>query len=152
MKKAVLNIAISLFMSAFIFTACKKDDAKPDETPSINTTPPVFNWRTNNTTNFSSDSTFCYQSFTTIFAFKNGLANSIEINLSSLATGTYTISSATGNQLTLVSSNITHTASSGNVNITTNANNKLSGTVNATFSSGTITVLTGTFTDIPKRN
>ncbi|MCC6372668.1 MAG: hypothetical protein IT236_16815 [Bacteroidia bacterium] len=151
MKKSFLNIAISLFACIVLFNSCKKDDPLPEENPVVNTTPPIFNWKLNNITSLSSDSTFAYQNITTIFAYKGGNANSLEIELTALNTGTYSISSATGNAFTLVSGNVSHKASSGSVIITTNANNKLSGTVSVAFSTGTITTLTGDFTDVTKR-
>jgi len=102
MKKSFLNIAISLFACMVLFNSCKKDDPLPEENPVVNTTPPIFNWKLNNTTSLSSDSTFAYQNITTIFAYKGGNANSLEIELTSLNTGTYSISSATGNAFTPV--------------------------------------------------
>ena len=151
MKKTFLNIAITTFICLLFFNSCKKDDPQPEEPVVINTTPPVFNWKINNTTSFSSDSTSCYQSNTSIYAYKNGRVNSIEKKLPSLNTGTYSISSVTGNELTLLSGNVSYSASSGTVIIKSNNNNKLSGSLTAAFSTGTVTSLSGEFTDITRR-
>jgi hypothetical protein len=43
------------------------------------------------------------------------------------------------------------TASSGQINITASANNKLSGNFNTPLSGGSITSVTGQFVDIPKK-
>jgi hypothetical protein len=151
MKNILLKITISLSVLALIFTACQKDEPEVKIEEPVNTVPPIFNWQLNTGTSFSSDSTFCYTGFNDIYAFRNGLANSLEIKLSALTTGTYNISSANGIALTLTSANKTYTANSGKVIINASSSNKISGTVNATFNSTVVSSLSGNFTDVTKR-
>ena len=152
MKNSFLKIIISLSALLLFFASCQKDEpeVKTDDPP-VNNTPPIFNWTLNTGTSFASDSTFCYNGFNDIYAFRNGLANSLEIKLSALTTGTYNISSANGIALTLTSANKTYTANSGKVIITSSSSNKISGNVNAAFNSTVVSSLTGDFTDVPKR-
>jgi len=145
-------VLLCLLVTGFLVFSCEKETTAPVEEEPINTTPPVFNWRINNGATISSDSTFAYQSVTSLFAYKNGYANSLEINLSSLITGTYVLSAATGNQLTLTAGSSTAVAASGKVVISAAANNKLSGTITATFATGSFTTMSGEFTDVPRRN
>ena len=155
MKKTAVKITLLLALSLAIFTGCQKDNADP-ATDDPGTTTPVnkgsFSWTPAGGTSVTADSAHYYSSFTTIFAFKNGNANSFEINLSSLAVGAYTLSSATGNALTFVTAATTYTAHSGSVLITTNNGSKMSGTFSATLNGGSITGVSGQFTDIPKKN
>jgi len=146
MKKALIAFAaLSLLLSG-----CKKDETTPGTTttPANNSS---FTWTAGSGSKVTADSANYYSSITTIYAFKNGASNSIEINLSSLAVGAYSISSATGNALTFVTSSTTYTAHSGNVNITTSNGTRLSGTFSASLSGGTLTSISGDFTNIPAR-
>lgn len=151
-KNLVLFISICT-LNALFFSACKKDDTSPDTTTP---TPPAstggFTYTPAGGSQVIADSAHYYSSFTTIFAFKNGTSNSFEINLSSLAVGAYTLSSATGNALTFVTSSTTYTAHTGNVFITTNNGSKLSGTFTSTLSGGSITSVSGQFKDLPGKN
>jgi uncharacterized protein DUF6252 len=153
-KQFILYISLCLLGGVILLSGCGKDTATPEEDPSTPT--PVstggFSWTPSGGSQVVADSTHYYSSFTTIFAFKNGNANSFEINLSSLAVGAYTLSSATGNALSFVTSSTTYTAHTGSVFITTNNGSKLSGTFNATLNGGTITSVSGQFKDVPGRN
>ena len=73
----------------------------------------------------------------------------MEINLGSTAAGTYTISSATGNALTLTKNGTSYSAGSGTVTLSSSGS-KLSGTLTTAFS-GTVTTVTGRFSDVPVR-
>lgn len=151
-RNSLFVCLLFLATTAFLVFSCEKETTEPIEEEPVNTTPPVFNWRVNNGNTISSDSTFAYQSVTSMFAYKNGYSNSLEINLSALSTGTYVLSPATGNQLTLTGGNSTVVATSGKLIIASAANNKLSGTISATFATGTFTSMSGEFTDVPRRN
>lgn len=144
-----LRFVITICAAFFVLYSCKKDDPQPvnnnPATPSGN-----FTWNVNGSTSFTADSTYAYYSYTSFYAFKGGTNNSIEINLGSLAVGTYTISSATGNALTLVKNGTSYSASSGTVSISSSGS-KLSGTLTAAFSGTVVTGLIGQFTDVPMR-
>jgi len=153
MKKQFIIYINACLLGGLLLTGCQKDDTKPTEDP---TTTPVsvggFSWTPSGGSQVVADSAHYYNSFTTIFAFKNGNANSFEINLSSLAVGAYTLSSATGNALTFVTASTNYTANSGSVFITTNNGSKLSGTFNATLNGGTLASVSGQFKDILGKN
>lgn len=155
MKKITFKLTLLLSLSLLIFSGCQKDNADP-KVDDPGTTAPVnkgsFSWTPAGGSAITADSAHYYTSFTTIFAFKNGNATTFEINLSSLAVGAYTLSTATGNALTFVTASTTYTAHTGNVLITTNNGSKMSGTFNATLNGGSITGVSGQFTDILKKN
>ncbi len=143
-------VAICCAVFAILYS-CKKDDPEPVET--TNTTPASsgsFSWTVNGNTSFTSDSTRAYASYTSIYAYKGGASNSMEINLGSLAAGTYTISSATGNALTLIKNGTSYSAGSGTVTLSSSGS-KLSGTLTAAFSGTVVTTVTGQFSDVPVR-
>lgn len=148
MKRILLKSCLILSCSILLI-ACKKDDPAPEDTTP--TTPGVnkgdFSWTAGAST-VAADSAYFYSQFTTVFAFKNGTSNSIEINLSALSAGSYSLSSATGNALTFVTGATTYTANTGSCNITASANNKLSGNFSATLHGGTLTAISGTFSNI----
>lgn len=141
-----------LFATALLaFVTCKKDEEPEPEDPNNPSSFGQFSWKPGSGASVTADSAYYYPQFTTIYAFKNGSANMIEVNLSSLAAAGYTLSSSSGNALTFVTNSITHNAVSGAFNITASANNKLSGNFSASLTGGTITAITGNFTDIPQR-
>lgn len=84
----------------------------------------------------------------TIFAVRSG--NTIyEINLSSLAVGSYPVTNGV-NVITYVpNANGFFNATSDSIIITVNANNKLSGTFTGAGSGNGITSVSGQFTNIP---
>lgn len=149
MKPILSRTIVCLLATSLLFISCKKDDPEPEEP--VNTTPPVFNWKVNNTTTYSSDSTYCYPGFTDIYAYKNGTVNSVYIQLSTFSAGNYTISSGNGTSMNLVVAGKTYTPSAAQVTITSSTSDKLSGKVNASFTGTTVTSMTAEFTDIPKR-
>src|SRR4051812_23577752 len=100
------KLALSILVLSIFATGCKKDDTNPAATPTPVSTG-TFSWTAGSGPKVTADSSHYYSSFTTIFAFKNGSSNSIEINLSSLAVGAYSLSSATGNALTFVTASTT---------------------------------------------
>jgi hypothetical protein len=155
MKKQSLQI-LGVIFCLFIISACakKEDSFEPDT--SGNTENPADNkgsfiWTTSSSQSVTADSAFYYSQFTTIYAFKNGNANSIEMNLSALSLGTYSFSSTSGNTFAFVDGSTNYTASSGAVTITAVANNRLSGSYSTNLVGGAITSLNGTFTDIKKK-
>jgi hypothetical protein len=150
---AFFSRSLPLLFCTLFFVTCKKEAAPETEDPSNNG--PVaagsFSWKAGSGATVTADSAYYYSQFTTIYAFKNGLSNSLEVNLSALSAGSYSLSSATGNMLTFITNATTYTASSGSFNITGTANNKLTGNFTAAFSGGTLTSLSGEFDAIPHR-
>jgi hypothetical protein len=155
-KSLFLKFFQLFFLSGIIFLiSCAKASSDPDKNtstaPAGNTSNTQFTWSNNAGNSVTADSSNYYASFTTIFAFKNGVINSLEINLSSLNVGAYSLSNLTGNALTYIVNSTTYTAKSGTVNITANNNAGLTGNFNCALAGGTLTSLSGQFTEIPKR-
>jgi len=149
MKNVTLKIAT--FLLVVFFTNCAKDNTEPDPDPTVAVDPGVFNWQLSSGSNVKADSAFFYQQFTTIFAFKNGNSNSIEINLSSLSAGTYTFSSSSGNIFTYANGSSTFGAGTGTCNISSSVNNKLSGSFNVNFASTSLGSISGNFSNILRK-
>src|SRR5688572_3368995 len=109
-----LSIKItSLFISlSILFVSCQKDETTPDPQPNNPSTPsaPYFRWQIDNGSVVTADSAYAYAQSFVLFAIKNSGAN-VEVNLSSMNTGTYSISSATGNQLKYSDSSNEHESS-----------------------------------------
>ena len=96
------------------------------------------------------DNPYVNGSFNSIFAVRSG-ATIYEINLTSTAVGTYALGGASLNSLYYNSTGILVTSfspTSGNVEITANAANKLTGTFTATGTGGGVTTVSGSFTNI----
>lgn len=150
MNKFLLR-SLFLLGGLLIFVTCKKDEEPGPDTDDPGANPGQFSWKPGQGASVTADSAYYYPQFTTIYAFKNGSANMIEVNLSALSAGSYTLSSSSGNALTFVTNGTSHNAVSGSLNISAAGNNKLSGSFSASLSGGTITAITGSFTDIPRR-
>jgi PBP1b-binding outer membrane lipoprotein LpoB len=155
MRKQFLQIQAIVFCILIMSSCAKKEDSFEPDT-SGNTENPAdnkgsFTWTTSSGQSVTADSAHYYSQFTTIFAFKNGTSNSIEMNLSALSLGTYSFSSTSGNAFAFVDGSTNYDASSGSLTITASANNRLSGSFNTNLTGGAITSLSGTFTDIKKK-
>jgi len=86
--------------------------------------------------------------YKSIFAFTGATATSgtvFEFNLSGLSPATYPVNATNA----FYFNGNTATPATGEVVITANANGKASGTFKATWTTGTVTSVYGTFTDIP---
>jgi hypothetical protein len=97
----------------------------------------------------TADSAYAYVQSFVLFAIKNSGQN-VEVNLSSMNTGTYNISSATGNQLKYSDSSNEHNAS-GTFVISSATSSKMTGYFNCTFTGSNLSSITGTFSEVPKR-
>ena len=148
--KKYLSIIFFILTSIFIISSCTKDENEPEEETPVVTDKGSFNWTLSSGQTANADSAHCYTSITTIYAFKNGNATSVEVNLSALSVGSYSISSSTGNSFSFVSGGTTYEGT-GSFNITANSGNKLSGNFNVTLTGGTLTSMSGSFQDILKR-
>jgi hypothetical protein len=131
-----------------LFFSCAKDDNEPD--PAVPVNPGVFIWQIGSNTAVNADSAFFYQQFNTIYAFKNGNSNSLEINLSALSVGNYSFSLGSENVFTYANGSSSFVAKSGTLRITAAAGVKLSGDFNVSFDGGPVT-LNGSFIDIVRK-
>jgi hypothetical protein len=151
--KTFLSRTFFLLFCTLLFIACKKE-AEPETEEPVDNGPVAagnLTWKAGSGATVTADSAYYYSQFTTIYAFKNGLSHSLEVNLSALSAGSYSLSSATGNMLTFITNATTYTSSSGSFNITSTVNNKLTGNFTAAFSGGTLTSISGEFNAIPHR-
>lgn len=73
----------------------------------------------------------------------------VDITLSGISAGNYSIAPSLGNTLDFVIGTTTYTGKSGTLAITGNTSGKLTGNFSASLSGGTITSLSGLFIDIP---
>lgn len=149
MKSTILK-SVVLLLITFSVISCSKNDDTPI-TPVVPTSSNGFKYSENGaTTKISLPNPFVNGSFNTIIAQNASNETIFEINLTSVAVGTYTIDN-TNNYLTYVKSGVGNfIGSAGTVVITANANNKLTGTFNATAGSGATGVnsVSGSFTNI----
>ena len=148
MKKLSSLLLIALF--AITSVSCSDNG-------DVTTTPPVtpvasdgFKWTdSSSSTEQTVNNPYASNQYKTIFATNTGGSTVYEINLTSIAVGTYDVM-ASGNAFyyrsTTMSSPFNPT--SGSVTITANANNKLTGTFTATGSGGGVTSVSGSFTNI----
>ena len=133
---------------AVLFISCDRNE--DDGTKTATSSTAGFTWRENSTTApvKTAGSSEVRTQYKSIFAFTGTTATSgtlFEFNLTGVSPATYTVGSSNA----FYFSGNTATPASGEVVITSNANGKASGTFKATWSSGTITSVYGTFTDIP---
>lgn len=138
----------TLMVLSVLFISCDRNE--DDGTNTATSSTAGFTWRENSTTVpvKTAGSSEVRTQYKSIFAFTGTTATSgtlFEFNLTGVSPATYTI----GGSNAFYFSGNTATPASGEVVITSNANGKASGTFKATWSSGTITSVYGTFTDIP---
>ncbi|MEY4876199.1 MAG: hypothetical protein RL708_1348 [Bacteroidota bacterium] len=153
-NKLILILSISLLTVCF-FTACKKKTTTPTTTTNTTTTAAALFTFTFNGATANADSAHAYATYHTMYAYKgaknstSGLTDDFfEIDLDNLNVGTH--SQSTTNALTYIkASGTSNVATAFSVNITANANNKMTGTFTATMTTGG--AMSGTFTDMPIR-
>ena len=146
-----LKLISSLFL-LFIFIGCSNDS--DDGQPTVAVPAPTsdgFKYAENGSTTMISVSTpYASNQYKSIFGVDNS-NTIIEINLTSIAQGTYTIDNSTNffSYLKPGSSGI-WSGTTGTVTITSNANNKLSGSFSMSAGSGIngVNTVNGTFTNI----
>jgi hypothetical protein len=146
MKIYILSLAIALTV-----VSCKKKEAETT-TPAPVVTAPVatpvatagFKWTENGGAEITADSSRFSAQYKTLFAWKG--SKIFEINLSASAVATYTIGAT--NAFTLASGGTNNVATAGDVKISANASNKISGTFDVTMNTGGLTNVKGSFTDV----
>ena len=143
-KKTILLLA---FATATIFSSCSKSEPAATSAPAAAAN--GFTWTENGgSTILTCDNPNANAQGKTIFAIRSG--NTIfEINLSSLAVGTYPVTNNINVITYIPNAAGFFNATSGSIIITANANNKLSGTFTGTGSGNGITSVKGQFTNIP---
>ncbi len=129
--------------------SCSNDDDEAPAATSLATD--GFRWTDSSGATIQTvDNPYVNGSFNSIFAVRSG-ATIYEINLTSLAVGTYTLGGTSLNSLFYNSTGSLSTSffpTSGSVIITANAANKLTGTFTATGTGGGVTTVSGSFTNI----
>jgi hypothetical protein len=149
MKK--LSSLCFIALLAITFCSCSNDDAVA--VPPIPVTPVVrdgFRWTdSSSSTTQTVNNPYASNTFKSIFATNTGGGTIFEINLTSIAVGTYDVM-ASGNAFYYRNTSMpaAFSPTSGSVVITANANNKLSGTFTATGTGGGITSVSGSFKNI----
>jgi len=131
--------------------SCTKDEKDPIKNPPPTSTNGDFKWTINNGSVVVADSAVCYEQFTTIYAYKNGLLYTIEMNLSDLNPGEYIISSISGNELVYTDHNMSFGASSGTIVVSSSTNGKMNGNFNCTLSGASSSNISGQFSNVQKR-
>ena len=152
MKKLLSIIIITFF--AVATTSCNNDNDDASPATPAPTTGDGFRWTdSSSSTEQTVNNPYASDTYNSIFATNTGGGTVFEINLTSIDVGTYSLT-VSGNALFYQSSTMPSSFSptSGSVIITTNANNKLSGTFTATGTGGGVTAVSGSFTNIAINN
>jgi hypothetical protein len=145
--KKLLSSALVLFFALTTISCTNEDTSILPIIPSIGAD--GFTWiDSSGATLQTVDNPYASTQYKSIFAVGSG-ATVYEINLTSIAVGTYSLT-ASGNALYYKNASMTTPFSPalGTVIITANANNKLSGTFTATGTGGGITTVAGQFKNI----
>lgn len=155
MKKTILKSVLIAILVGTGFISCSSDPTVSNDNAIVSKpTPPGLTglfYRENGTLSYSTVSNpLAKASSKTIFGI-NGSSNVIEIRLTSLAVGTYTIGSLNKFYYKKPLTTSTWTAFTGSVTITSNALGKLSGTYTMTSGTGNSSVnsINGFFELIP---
>jgi len=146
MRKITTLVVIAFF--ALTSISCSNDEDTAKNTPAVTD---GFKWTdSSGSTVQTVDNPYVNGSFNSVFAVRAGVTI-YEINLTSTAVGTYALGGSSSNALYYNSTGALPTSfnpTSGSVEITANANNKLTGTFTATGTGGGVTSISGSFTNI----
>jgi hypothetical protein len=150
---SILILALSI-----LFISCKKEK-EPTPTPVVNTPAAVsgsFTWTEDNGAIITADSAFwtTWSSGTGIRAYKAGMDNFFEMNWSgqdNISVAAKTMSATNGGFTFLKGTASYNISQDQSINIAAFNNNLLSGNFDLTLTGGTITKVTGTFTELVKR-
>lgn len=141
MRSKILSIVVLFAAISLLSVSCKKDSNGGS------TSNGGFTYKENVGADMQMEVAEARTQYKTIFGTTSSGNPKIEINLTSLNVGDYTI--GTSNQLSYLKGTGIWSASGGTVNITANANGKLSGTfISQGAGISGINALSGTFTDI----
>ncbi len=145
------NFTILILLLVVALLSCKKEPEQSCGTCSVGgsaTSAVGFSYVKNGGTAVYSDSAFFNSSYKTITSYKNGISTRVNIKTTSQAPGTYSFTTS-GNTISYTETTFTYIGSGGSINITSNANNKISGDFVSNGTGGGIISLTGQFKDIP---
>jgi hypothetical protein len=149
MKRIFLN-AIAVVLTASMIS-CAKAEKEPDPVdPGPSEPAPTFDWSPSSGGTIVADSGYFIKAYNEVVAFKNGNNNVVDIRLSDSQSGTYTISSTSGNQLDYQVGSKTYTGTVGTVTLVNNSS-KMSGSFSCSLAGGTVTAISGHFSNIPVR-
>lgn len=151
-KRNHFLLGASLF-AILLVAACAKESPAPSD-PNTPVTPVVtgsFNWSINGGASVSADNYFFIESFNNIVGTKNSGSISVDISLDTLSVGNHTISPSNGITLDYSNGISVASAKSGIVSITSKTSSYVSGTYSAAFTSGTLTSIGGSFTNLPAK-
>ncbi|OFY84929.1 MAG: hypothetical protein A3F72_18275 [Bacteroidetes bacterium RIFCSPLOWO2_12_FULL_35_15] len=146
MKKLKLLPVLVIAACFLLMPACKK---KSSDTPAPTPTPtptsnPSFVWSENGGANKTTTSVTFSNTYNALTA--SGTSGTIQFFISTDTPGTYSLSSSSN---VFMYGNGNYSASSGNIIVSSNANGKISGTFSTASTSGSITSVNGSFTDVP---
>ena len=128
MKTTILKSVLAIFLLTFSLISCDRDD----ETPAAIVEPAIFEYAEGGAPSRSTvTNPFANASTKKIFG-NNAAVNVVEINLTSLAVGTYTIGSGNNFKYTRPAQTSVWTAISGTVTIIENDGSKISGSFDLT--------------------
>ena len=147
MKKIFSLVLITLLTIASV--SCSDND-DITVTPVVPIAADGFRWTENGTvTVLTVDNPYVNGQFNSIFAVRSG-TTIYEINLTATTPATYTLGGSSLNSLFYNNTNASTSFSptSGSVIITSNTNNKLTGTFTATGTGGGVTSVSGSFKNI----
>jgi hypothetical protein len=146
------NYLLSFITVCFLLVSCKKKEEDSCGSCPVGggTEPAGFSYTKNGATAITADSASYNAVAKSIISYKGGIATRVYIKTTSQLVGTYSFS-VTGNTLNYNDPSTVYVASGGNINITSNASNKLSGNFTSTGSGGGLINVNGQFKDIPKR-
>jgi hypothetical protein len=131
-----------------LISGCAKEDTLPNS-PATPATSANFSWTVNGLTT-TADSAICYLQLTTVYAYKNGLSQTIELNLSDIISDTYPVNAVSGNEIKYVNGSSNLSVSTGTVFITNTTGSKINGNFSGTFPAGGGSI-SGQFTDVAFR-
>ena len=145
---------IALLFICLNFSSCKKKapEQSCDSCPvgGVVNPPQGFSYTRSGGNQITADSAFYFSSSNTLVSYYQGNSYKLSIKIASSQTGNFPFTT-TANKLTYTEPLGTYIASAGSVNITSNANNKVSGDFTSTGAGAGILSINGQFTDIPKK-
>jgi hypothetical protein len=150
MHHRLLNTTVVFLISFLIFSGCAKDEPEPEDPGGTTTTGSTlgnFTWSISGNPNVTADSSRYIPAFSNIVAYKGN--SSVDIVLSALSVGSYSISSSQGNTLEYHTGSSTYFGTTGTVTITSNTGSKISGNFSSALTN--CISISGQFSDVPKR-
>jgi hypothetical protein len=162
MKIITLTTVLAITTLSIALTSCKKKETPAPTPPPVVTPAPApattagFKWKENGGAEITADSAYWNTSNggTGIRASKGGNNYYFEINwagLNNTAVGAKTLK-ATNGDFTYINNNVYYSPAADTVlNVTAFVSDKLSGNFKFAVTGGTVTAVSATFTDLPKK-